>query len=344
MIEVNCVGESFEIGFEHGTKAAPQIASTISFYADLFQKKCHLSWKQACSKANGFAPHIHENYPHLEIEMQGIAQGAGVAYEEILALNVRSELFFGAALDGCTALSWKTGATCYLAQNWDWMVEQKPNLVLLRLVQKNKPTIQMVTEAGMIGKIGLNSAGIGLCVNAIRCAGSDVNRTPIHIMWRVILESTSIAAAVEAINAHGCGGACHMLIGDQSGSIGVEVTHRTIKYLQPDDKDRIFHSNHMLESHPGTDMLWVNDSLSRVKRIRQLADKLQDDVTQDSLQKFLCDEENYPCSINRDQRGESDAASIFSITMDLGKIEAKVLLGRPNKPEKTYVLRPRTLS
>ncbi|KAL2416066.1 Isopenicillin-N N-acyltransferase [Exophiala dermatitidis] len=344
MIEINCVGESFEIGLEHGTKAAPQIASTIQFYADLFQKKVKLSWEQACSEAKRFVPHIHQYYPHLESEMQGIAKGAGVTYEEILALNVRSELFFGAALDGCTSLSWETDSTCYLAQNWDWMVEQKPNLVLLQIVQKDKPVIQQVTEAGIIGKIGLNSAGVGLCVNAIRCAGSDVNRTPIHIMWRLVLESPSVDAALEAIKAHGCGGACHMLIADKSRSIGVEVTHQTIKYLQPDEKGRVFHSNHMLESHPGTDMLWVNDSLTRVQRIRELADKLEGEVTQDALQKFLCDEDNYPCSINREQKGESDAASVFSITMDLAKVEAKVLLGRPSKPEKVYVLRPRPIN
>jgi isopenicillin-N N-acyltransferase-like protein len=51
--------------------------------------------------------------------MRGIAEGAGVTYEEILALNVRSELFFGAALDGCTSLSWKTDTASFVAQNWD---------------------------------------------------------------------------------------------------------------------------------------------------------------------------------------------------------------------------------
>lgn len=34
------------------------------------------------------------------------------------------------------------------------MVEQKPNLVLLQIAQKDKPVIQQVTEAGIIGKIG----------------------------------------------------------------------------------------------------------------------------------------------------------------------------------------------
>ncbi len=34
------------------------------------------------------------------------------------------------------------------------MVEQKENLVCLQIEQTGKPVIQMLTEAGMIGKIG----------------------------------------------------------------------------------------------------------------------------------------------------------------------------------------------
>jgi isopenicillin-N N-acyltransferase-like protein len=108
-----------KIGLEHGTRAAPQIQSTIGFYTELFRKKCNLSWEQACAEAQKYAAHIHQHYPALETEMQGIAKGARVAYEEILALNVRSELFFGAALDGCTSLSWKTNESSFVAQNWD---------------------------------------------------------------------------------------------------------------------------------------------------------------------------------------------------------------------------------
>jgi isopenicillin-N N-acyltransferase-like protein len=66
-----------------------------------------------------YAPLIHSTFPHYESEMRGIAHGAGVDYEDILALNVRTELVFGTFMDGCTALSWRTHELNVVCQNWD---------------------------------------------------------------------------------------------------------------------------------------------------------------------------------------------------------------------------------
>ena len=55
--------------------------------------------------------------------MEGIAKGAGKEYADILALNVRTEIVFGAFSDGCTAVSLKSPDKSYLGQNWDWDTE-----------------------------------------------------------------------------------------------------------------------------------------------------------------------------------------------------------------------------
>jgi len=70
-----------------------------------------------------YQPYLSGNFPKYVTEMQGVADGAGVEYEDILAMNVRTEIAFGAFNDGCTALSWKAGEKSLLAQNWDWNIE-----------------------------------------------------------------------------------------------------------------------------------------------------------------------------------------------------------------------------
>jgi isopenicillin-N N-acyltransferase-like protein len=162
-------------------------------------------------------------------------------------------------------------------------------------------------------------------------------------MWRLILECSSVAEAVAAIQAYGCASSCHMLIADPCGNASVEVTHCTIEFIKPDARGRIFHSNHMLLPHPGTSPMAMNESRLRVERIREVADELQGEITKESIQSLLCDEKNFPCSINRAQEGESDAESVFSIVTDATNAEARVLLGRPSKPERIFMLQPRLM-
>lgn len=58
-------------------------------------------------------------------EMRGVADGAGVGFEDILALNVRTEIAYGMGRDGCTAFSWREKGEgvgeerSFLVQNWD---------------------------------------------------------------------------------------------------------------------------------------------------------------------------------------------------------------------------------
>lgn len=83
-------------------------------------------------------------------------------YADILALNVRTEIWYGLRTDGCTALGWRiapdagtgTEGASYLVQNWDWREEQKENIIALHIEQPGKPDIWFMTEAGIIGKIG----------------------------------------------------------------------------------------------------------------------------------------------------------------------------------------------
>ena len=53
----------------------------------------------------------------------GLAEGAGQPFLSILALNVRTEIAYGMEKkkenDGCTALSYYSDGSAFLAQNWD---------------------------------------------------------------------------------------------------------------------------------------------------------------------------------------------------------------------------------
>lgn len=79
-----------------------------------------LNWHQVRLEAIKFLPLLQETaWKPLVKEMRGVAGGAGVDFEDILALNVRTEIAYGMFSDGCTAFSWKVGEASFIAQNWD---------------------------------------------------------------------------------------------------------------------------------------------------------------------------------------------------------------------------------
>lgn len=248
---------------------------------------------------------------------------------------MRTEIAFGLFSDGCTALAWRTDDASFLAQNWDWQEEQKQNLILLTIEQANKPTIKMVTEAGLIGKIGLNSAGVGVCLNAIRIKGMDPTRLPCHLGLRMVLDSTSRDEAVQRLEKDGIASACHMLIADEAGSIGLEWSSAEVQKCTMNSSNQVFHSNHYLLKHQkvGQDTNWLEDSSYRVSRIEELANKVQGQPTKDKLFEIFKDESNYPGAICRTQKGKSRSASLFNIIMDLKAKRADVTLGRPVDPD-----------
>jgi isopenicillin-N N-acyltransferase-like protein len=123
MLEVLSSGSPYEVGFQHGKVAKLEISRGIIFYRNLFQSKCKMDWEEVKIFGLRYQPYLQKHWPQYVTEMEGIAAGAGVTYADILALNVRTEIAFGAFNDGCTALSWRGASSSILAQNWDWNTE-----------------------------------------------------------------------------------------------------------------------------------------------------------------------------------------------------------------------------
>jgi isopenicillin-N N-acyltransferase-like protein len=212
------------------------------------------------------------------------------------------------------------------------MEEQKPNIIVLAIYQDSLPTIKMVTEAGILGKIGLNSAGVGVCLNAIRAKGLDASRMPVHLGLRTVLESSSAKEAIKKLETAGMAAAAHMLIADESGNAtGLEFTSSTFAKLSKNDLGVIVHSNHLLVKHEGmNEPFWVEDSPKRFERMTALTEKFDGkSPSWDEFSDFFEDETGYPGAICRAQVGVSKSATLFNIVMDLKARKAVVKLGRP---------------
>ena len=261
-------------------------------------------------------------------------------------MNVRTEIAFGLARDGCTAVFWKTDTSSLLAQNWDWQEEQQKNLINLNITQEDKPTISMITEAGIIGKIGLNSRGVGVCLNAIKALGITIQRLPCHLALRTCLESTSTEEAVVALRKAGVASACHILVADSESAIGLECSHIGIVELTM-AQGILTHTNHYIQPHPGVeDLMALKDSPTRLKRIDQLVHEQtkkrldSGNLEMEDVRSILKDEDNFPTAICRSRTDNSSIATLFNIVMDLKNRKAEVVAAKPSSAAEIMHLAP----
>ncbi|CAK7263011.1 hypothetical protein SEPCBS119000_000266 [Sporothrix epigloea] len=361
MLEIRCSGTPYEIGLHHGREAEAKIRTGLAFYSAFFQLKAGMDWPATTRAARKFMPLLEASWPQLVEEMRGIADGAAVPFDSILALNCRTEIAMGLMTDGCTSLAWKTSDKSYVAQNWDvrvaigfrisWEPAQEENLVMLHIKRdpnlSSLPSICQVTEAGIIGKIGINAAGVGVCLNAIRVRGVDFSRLPGHLALRVVLDSTSRADAIRALRKAGIAAAIHILVADPTGATSIEAScHALVLRDTEDNGPRLAHSNHFLYQHDERVPLMVvpDESIRRVQRatalmeVQAAAAGSGPDIA--TFEKILEDQDNGPFGINKAGTESLPLRTLFSIVMDLDKKQAIARVGRPNALSARLLLDP----
>ena len=298
-------GDPITRGFHLGRSETERVIHTITAYMDIFAQTSNLNREAVLTHAECFIPSIAQHAPHLLEEMRGIAEGAGRDLREIVAINARTELMYGISQrPECTSIGISTIVSTdghiRLAQNWDWRPTLAGSLILWVLHLDDGPDVLTLTEAGMVGKIGVNASGLAMSINLLK---SDTDHAgpalPMHIILRLVLEDAcSVEKAISLINeTKRCTSCFHMLI-DQSGTLaGVEATPAGQHVLRS-DRGVLTHANHCVSPD-----LFMHDSnarefpetLTRGERAQSLASKRK--IDEHFLHSILTDHETSPGSI-----------------------------------------------
>jgi isopenicillin-N N-acyltransferase like protein len=228
-------------------------------------------------------------------------------------------------------------------------LRQKSSIIALYITPEIGPSIAQITEAGIIGKIGFNSCGVGTCLNAIRAKGVSFNKLPLHLAVRAALNSLSAASAVAVLEKVGVACSGHILIADANGGIGTEWSILGSQKIQPKD-GVVAHTNHFLCPQPEgvAEPRVAPDSFLRMDRVMELVGRARDKddgkgLTVESIEEILDDEQGFPCSINRMAVDGESQMTLFSIAMDLKSREARVRIGRPTEGGQKLTLKATSL-
>ncbi|KAM0753243.1 AAT-domain-containing protein [Meredithblackwellia eburnea MCA 4105] len=336
---IKCSGTPKDVGRQHGEAAKHQIAGSIDAYKTLFKEMAGLDWPQALEIAADFEAKLLPNF--LE-ELEGVAEGAGVPLLHIVALNCRSEIALTAPLDGCTAFSLRTkNGVQWLSQNWDWKPSVLDSLIILDIAPyESRPGMKFVTEAGIIGKIGFNSFGVGVTLNAIRAPSLDRSLLPLHLFLRLLLTQPSVSTALDIISTlPGIASTCHILVADPKTAVGLECSPHGFAFLKPGETSGVLsHTNHFLDEKirdsNNAVLLW-QDSPARLELVDARASSLVksgNKVAASSLRNILSDRSLGSVGICRhDSATKNGSDTLFSISMNLSSKEAEVKCGKPDE-------------
>lgn len=336
--EVVARGSPWEIGFSHGSQIPNRIAVCISNYEKLFLETAEADWAESKARAAAYLPSLEQNEPDLVEEMRGIAAGAEVNFLDILALNLRSEIALTNYSDGCTSITSQNpdDSRTYVAQNWDWVGEASASTAFFDIRKTGKPRIRMMGEAGIVAKFGFNDAGVGLCMNAIKCGTVDRTHLPVHLAMRRVLECTSFDEALSMLTEKGLASCANLVIADKTGKLAtVESTPNGLAPIFPaPGTSTIFHTNHLwstqipagIRDHPSL------NSFSRLERIKELSQ--HESVTVDKIRSWMSDEQGTPYSICRSTPpnavGIERMETVATVIIDLNNLRAEISFGKPS--------------
>jgi len=351
---IDLSGTPYEQGVQHGKALHEAIRHNLVLYFERFAGEAKLAREEVRRRAEQYAavlPAINADYA---AGVQGIADGSGCDFLDIVALNVRYEILYAqlsanAMADGCTAVALHPSITdnghLYLAQNWDWFPDTRG--ALLRVSGVAGWETVAFTEAGIFGgKIGLNRFGLGLVINGLNSVTDDWSRLlkPFHVRCYEILRQPTFAdaqAIVQAAN-HSC--SANFLIAQAPDQILDVEAAPNAQHMVACTNGCVVHTNHFVEpesagiQEPPEERIHSNH---RYGRMRALLEGKRPFAHTD-LQLFMQDHDGYPHAIcqhiDPDEPMHEQYITVTSIIMDLTALTMSITDGQPCTNEMIYVI------
>jgi len=318
---VSVAGAPFERGRQYGAAAASRVRRSASIYGTTLDELGYDAGaksrfvKEFAVEIGGFGAHYLE-------EMEGIASGADVPFEDIVMINARTEVVAKARQetgkpeeepeDGCTGVAVlperSATASVLHAQNWDWRAECAETAVVLRVEQEDGPDFLTFVEAGGLARCGMNAAGIAITANYLECERDfRTSGVPLALIRRKVLEQGHFALAMKAVAATPKACSNNMMLSTVEGfAIDFECAPDEAFPLYPEN-GLIVHANHWVSATAlsklvNTGVPGVPESFYRDWRVRRLLDAAGERLTTDDLKAALFDDFGTPYSVCRPPR------------------------------------------
>lgn len=246
MLTLPVAGTAAEIGAQHGETLRDRITECVELYRGVFG----LDDDELDRRSAHFEGVTRAWSPALADEIDAIADASGQRRSDIWAINARSEImaFTGTTESECTSvLAPKLGI---MAQNWDWISKLEPLTVVLDVTHTDGHRCITVTEPGMVGKVGLSSAGVAVGLNFLY-SPARLDGIPVHVLLRAMLDARDGADLDALVASAGPSRSAHVFMARRdpatAATTGTSFEFTGTDTLRADSADApLLHTNHFL--------------------------------------------------------------------------------------------------
>ncbi|MER3554878.1 MAG: peptidase C45 [Meiothermus sp.] len=255
-------GSPYDQGLAQGKALSDAVAHNLELYFHRFETECKLPPPEARRRGETYLKAIRQQSPAYSQGLEGIAAGAGQPLVDIATLNVRYEIIyyqFGQdaapqyiaheAPNGCTAFAVLPAHTAdgalWMGQNWDWLEGARG--ALQHIEEPDGTRVLAFTEAGIFGgKIGLNSHGLGLCINGLVAVGDNWAGLgkPFHLRTYEALRGRTLERATKAISEEPRTSSGNFIVGQGDRAVDLEVAPNAVAVWE--DVRQLVHANHFV--------------------------------------------------------------------------------------------------
>jgi isopenicillin-N N-acyltransferase-like protein len=267
-------------GREFGETWREKIAATIEGYRGLFAKASPDDLRSLGARA---LERIDDWAPELSEEIRGLSEGAAVPAHAIAAVNARTEILamLGHRRAVCSAIVALRGpgAEPVAMQNWDWYAGFADQWLVWEIPHPDGRRTVTLTELGMVGKIGVNSQGVGCLFNILHHQSDGAFMgVPVHVVARRLIdEARSVSAGLKLIGTARVSASTAITVvgGLRAGksAISAELWPVGPHFVLPDSDGLALHTNHFLSARAAdgdTEPANQPDTLVRLEVLRRL--------------------------------------------------------------------------
>jgi isopenicillin-N N-acyltransferase-like protein len=346
-------GTPREMGLEFGRARKDSIShmvSNVREFLDQTYGQIRLTWPEAVLQTRKYLPFAQELTPRYVEELRAVAEGADVAFDDLMVLNCLEAITTDALhLLGCTtfAVTEEHSADSHvlIGHNEDWLPPDEGDVFLVRAEPEGEPAFLAMTYGGLLPNIGFNAAGICQCCDSVY--PSDVRiGVPRIFVSRAVLGATTISQAIAAALApHRAAGYNHVLVHESGEAYNVEVSARSFSMMYA-QSGILAHTNHYLSRRmarlESDSQHLIGSRVRYFRALRLLRRTHRHD--RESLQAILRDHVNHPNSICSheviDENPLDKQKTVCSLIIDLNEKLMHAAWGVPCENEYfTYSLK-----